>query len=636
MERDERRPRPPTREDSPKKLGLKQILAKAAVLTGREVEESAAIDTMEQKVAVYGENGAVEPPYDPDSLLNYIEMTPHLRPCIDAYAQNIEGYGYQPVVIEPWIGDIDSDVATESIRNALLIERWVDEEEAALEGAETPEPESEDDEEEENNSGEVTDEEIEAVREGIKNKLLRERYMFDAFFKNCCSMMSFTKLRRITRGDIESNGWGAWEMLRDGAGRLKRLNYVPGYTVRPLTNEGELIEAIEPDPVTPISEGREVKVYRRFRRYVQIVGGRKVFYKSPGDPRVISRQTGNIYESVEDMRKPEDKEGEGKLAMTANELIYIALHDPRTPCPPPRWIGNLLAVLGVREADEANYFYLDGNAIPPGILFISGGKVSRDMKDRLERRGTAELSGPQNNHKILVVEATPMKFKGDDRTLLPSIHYESLRDSQRDDAMFTNYDERSADRIGASFRLPPMIRGYTPSNLNRATAIAALSFAEGQVFEPEREEIDWVVNKYILPEIGVSLHKFKSNSPPTRSPEEIAELIKVTAPHGGLLPFEIRDMLSTALNKSMVKIQEEWVRWPMPMTLVGMGNGASPAPDGGVGDSGSIADTAQKLEQLRQRVEAIVTNELRAIGMGMEVSASYRDPSDLEVDDGTE
>jgi len=626
-------------------VDIREVLAKAAVMTGRSVDESQAIGALDRRREVYGDAGAVEPPYDPESLLNYIELTPHVAPNIAAYQTNIEGYGFQAVVCESWMEDLDSEEATEAIRNALQIERWVEEEEAALDAAEKadedePDPELDPDAGEpvdEDDDGEITDQEIDDVREQLRVALRREQFLFEAFFKTCCSAMSFIKLRRVTRYDIEAHGWGAWEMLTDGYDRLKRLNYIPGYTVRPLRDEGELVEVTEPDPVTPLSEGREVLVHRRFRRYVQIVGDRKSYYKSPGDPRVISATTGTIYKSVQEMRRPEEDGGEGKDAKEANELIYIPLHDPRSPCPPPRWIGNLLAVLGVREADETNYFYLDSSAIPPGILFVGGGKVPRDMKDRLEQRMTQEFGGSENRHKILVVEAHPMKQKGEERTLMPTMEFESLRSAQQNDATFTNYDERSADRIGASFRLPPMLRGYTPKNLNRATAIAALSFAEEQVFEPEREDIDWVVNKYILPRIGVGLHKFRSNSPPTRSPEEIADLIKVAAPHGGLLPYEIRTLLGDALNRGLAKVEEEWSRWPMPMTLAGIGEGGQVVPE--EGDEEQVATMAQltnQLNQLAKRVEAILTDELRQAGFDMDLSAEFRDVDDLEAeeDDG--
>jgi PBSX family phage portal protein len=658
--------------EEPQRLDIRQALAKAAVMTGRQVDEPSAIAEMEERRDAYGDVGAVDPPYDPESLLNYIELTPHVSPNISSYQNNIDGYGYRSVLIEPWMEDLKSKEAREAVANAIMIERWVEEEEAALaaaakarkaeEGVTAPgieepteEPlagpeggEGQDDDEADGSDG-VTDEEIDAAIEKLRVQIRRDRFLFDSFFKTCCSKMSFVKLKRITRYDIEGHGWGAWEMLNDGLGRLKRLNYIPGYTVRPLKDEGELVDTVEPDPITPLSEGREVTVPQRFRRFVQIVGSQKVYYKSPGDPRIVSRTTGKIYDSLQAMRKPADADdpGEGKDAVDANELIYYSLHDPRTPCPPPRWIGNLLAVLGVREADETNYFYLDASAIPPGILFVAGGKVPRDMKDRLEGRLTSEFAGAENRHKILVVEAHPMKLKGEERTLLPSMEFESLREAQQTDATFTKYDERSADRIGASFRLPPMLRGYTPKDLNRATAIAALGFAEGQVFGPEREDMDWTINKYILPRIGVKLHAFKSNSPPTRSPEEIAELIRVSAPHGGILPYEIRNLIGESLNTPLAKVTDKWAFWPMPMTLAGLGEGSEAAPEtGGIGDGTgdgeddaaalTLSKVVARIDELQKRVAAIVTEELRSIGFEGDVTARVYDAGGAPVDGDTE
>lgn len=637
-----RKERPAPRKNTGKEhLSVRAALAKAAVLTGRAVDESAALQAINRSEVQYGEQGAVEPPYNPESLLNYVELTPHLTPCIDAYKQNIEGYGYQWDYAEPWMEDLESPEARKAVENALLIERLVDEEEAAFEATQEQQDKANDGLESEGDpagdsggdSIEVTDEEVDQALKQLEVELLREQFRFDAFFKNCCSIMSFTKLRRITRQDIESNGWGAWEMLMDGFGTLKRLNYIPGYTVRPLKDEGELVEVQEDDPVTPLSDGRQTMVRRRFRRYVQIVGSQKSFFKSPGDPRVISRTTGKVYESVEDLRRPEDAQdnpGEGKDAQEANQLMYIALHDPRTPCPPPRWVGNLLAVLGVREADESNYFYLESNAIPPGILFVAGGKVPPQIKDRLEQRMTQELGGAENSHKIMVVEAHPMKLKGEERTMLPSMEFQSLRDAQQNDATFTNFDERSADRIGASFRLSPILRGYTPDNLNRATATTAVAFAEQQVFQPEREDIDWLINRDILPPIKVKLLKFRSNSPPTRSPEEIAELIKVSAPHGGLLPYEIRSLLGDALNRTLTKIEEEWAKKPMPMTLSGIGGTTADS----LGEEGTtVANLMAQMDEMSKRVESIVTAELRGIGVDAAVTANWRGLDEIEVED---
>ncbi len=649
-------------------LGKKQILAKAAALTGNAVSEATAIQAIDAREDSFAEQGAVIPDYDPEALLNFVEISPHLAPNIAAYVQNIEGYGHQRVVAESWMEDLDGEEAFEAVRQALIIEAWADAEEQALaaedgrnelKSALAAVREKYDDAkrkgrapstiakwqkavgdaedalaeyEEEQAPGDtnaydedsITDDVVMAKLQELGMRLRREQFLFDAFFKNCCSTMSFEKLRRIVRQDIESHGWGCIEMERDGYGRLKRLTYVPAYTVRPLKQRSEVIEVIEDDSITPLSEGREITVKRRFTVYVQMVNGEKVYFKSPGDPRVVSRTTGRTYETVGEMRRAEDNEDRGYTAQPANDLLWMSLHSPKTACPPPRWIGNLLQVLGGREADETNYFYLRNNAIPSGILFVTGGTIPTDIKDRLENRLAAEVRGSEGAGKVLVVQARPMgKTSADGRAIMPEMSFQSLRDAKEDDSLFTGYDERGADRIGASFRLSPILRGYTPATLNRATAIAAVDLAEQQVFQPEREDDDWFINKHVIPEIGIKYHRFVSNSPPTRSVDDVVNVIKAGAPQGGLLPYEVRQLLSDLLNRPLPKIQEEWARNPMVMTLAGLSGGAPAVTETGEGLDNELVDLTKRLANIEARVRSVVTEELAAVGMDVDVSAAF-------------
>ena len=624
------------KKDAEQVLTVRDFLAKARVLTGNAVDESQAIEDMQKEEETWGKLGATVPPYDPASLLRYKELSPHLEPNIASYEQNIEGYGFTAKPIESWMVNLDGDDATQAIENAIRIERWAAEEDERFmseaekqdeDEEEPPAEETPEDIDEGELAEEVTEEEVNTWREEIKSQMQREQFLFDSWFKNCCSEMSFTELRRITRGDYESHGWGAWEYLRDSYGRLKRLRYIPGYTVRPLQHKGEQVEVIEDASLTPLSQDREIMVKRTFPIYVQIVGSQKVYFKSPGDPRVVSRTTGKVYKNEKELRRnaDADKPGEGKDAKEANELLYIAQHDPQTPCPPPRWIGNLLRVLGTREADETNYYYLNNNSIPPALLMISGGTIAKRVKERLQSRIKAELEGAGKNHRILVVEANGAGKPGE-RNFAPTMEFKSLREAQQSDALFTKYDERSADSIGASFRLPPLLRGYTPSSLNRATAIASMHFAEQQVFQPEREKMDWIINKYIMPEIGIRYLRFESNSPPTKSAEELSDLIKSAAPYGGMIPAEIREVVGDILNRPLTKLDDEWVKIPMPMTLAGLGGAAPPASP----------EEAAQLRGIEERVASIVTAELRAAGYDMDVSAGFVDAPDAGADDGEE
>jgi capsid portal protein len=640
-------------DDEHKPLTVRELLAKARAMTS-DVEESAAIDAISAEEQTWRSMQAVLAPYDPESLLRYIEITPHLRPCIDAMAHNIDGFGFTSGPVEPWIDSTDDEKALQAVKDAMAIEAWVTEEEEARAAEAEAEKLSEriaeltrksatprtlrkwqrrlDLIKEKPPASDIDDEEIDNTAEAelkrIRDQYKRERYLFDAWFKHCCSESSFVDLRKKVRADAESHGWGTVEWLRDATGRLKRLQYVPAYTVRPLKDRGESIAVVEDDSITPLSKNRETVVSRRFWLYVQQVDGRKVYFKSPGDPRIVSRTTGKIYETVEDLQRPTDakKPGEGKEAVEANELMWLGKHDPKTPCSPPDWIGNLLSVLGGREADETNYFYLRDNAIPSGLLFCHGGTVPRVTKARIEHRMAHELKGAQGSGKIMVVEAKPGKGAAPgEKSMLPSLTFQSLRDAHTDDALFSKYDLRGGDRIGASFRLSPILRGYTPSDLNRATAIAALYFAEQQVFSPLRNSFDWNMTKYILPEIGVRLLVFKSLSPPTTSPGEVGDFVRATAPHGAFTPAELRDIAGETMNRKMIQIDEEWTKRPLLLTLNGQGGG---------GEAATTADNAEIAARLRGieiKVAQIVTEELRAVGLDYEVGAGFVDNSEGDL-----
>lgn len=626
-----RRKRKPSTADEPMPMTRLELLAKASVAAGDAVDEATAIEAIKHRNDKWADLMAVEAPYDPETMLKLTELTPHLCPNLEAYSVNIDGYGHRMVPVEAWMKDLDSDEARDTIRNALEFERWIDSQDASLADQETKKVEEEGQGEQEVGDEDddlfVSDEEVDQTIENLKDAIRREHFIAKAWFKNCCSTMSFERLRRVTRWDKEAVGWSCIEMITDGYGRLRRLNYVPAHTVRPVDDSGELVEVVEPDPVTPLSENREVRVRRRFPRYVQSVNEKKVYFKSPGDPRVVSRYTGYVYKDIKEMERNSEKEGDDPKP--ANAMLWISHHNPTTPCSPPRWAPALLRVLGTREADETNYYHLKNKTMSSGILFVSGGRVPGEVKERIERSLIAELQGSRNTSRILVVEALPMKGAPSDRSMLPQLEYKSLRDAHQTDGMFSEYDARAADTIGAAFRQSPLLRGYTPSDLNRATADAALRFTETQVYEPERRDFDWSMNKHIIPNIGIKYLMFESLGPPARSADEIGEFVKSVAPHGGLLPHEIRDLAASALNTSLESVQEEWTKHPMAMTLAGIpASGAVHPEDDEAGDI-----VAQRLRQVEERVAMIATGELRDAGLDDITARAYFVGRDKDEED---
>ncbi|MFP2964096.1 phage portal protein [Myxococcus sp. 1LA] len=314
-----------------------------------------------------------------------------------------------------------------------------------------------------------------------------EKARLESFFDFCCFDSSFVELRRRTRHDLEVTGNAYWEVLRDGKGDIARFVYVPSYTVRLLPLDKEAVEVRERVRISAVSFDT-VTTRRRLRRYIQVQGSERVYFKSFGDSRVISRLTGRAFPAVASLKVADASDG------PATELIHFAIHSPRSPYGIPRWVGTLLSVLGSRQMEEVNYLYFNNKSVPPLALLVSGGRLSDASVPRIERFIEENLKGKANFHKILILEADGAGTGDGGRA---KIELRPLTDAQQQDALFQAYDARNIDKVGSAFRLPPLLRG-DGRDFNRSVAEAQLRFAEDQVFQPERDEFDFLLNRQVL------------------------------------------------------------------------------------------------------------------------------------------
>ena len=220
----------------------------------------------------------------------------------------------------------------------------------------------------------------------------------------------------------------------------------------------------------------------------------------------------------------------------ATELLHFAIHSPRSPYGVPRWVGTLLSVLGSRQMEEVNFLYFENKSVPPMALLVSGGRISEASVPRIERFIEENLKGKANFHKILILEADGAGTGDGGRA---KIELRPLTDAQQQDALFQVYDERNIDKVGSAFRLPRLLRGES-KDFNRATAESALRFAEDQVFQPERDEFDFLMNRKVLADMGLRFWRFRSQTPVTRDPERMTEMVERLVRVGVLTPEEGR------------------------------------------------------------------------------------------------
>jgi PBSX family phage portal protein len=504
--------------------------------------------------------GALEPPYDPRQLAELFEHTSALRPNVDAYATNIDGFGYR---FEPVL-DFDSEDAPKKVADALRTER-------AYRGAPVGEPAGAD---------------VHAVVATLAHAARAERARLEAFVESCTFERSFVSLRRRTRIDLEVTGNAYWEVLRNARGQIARFVYVPACSVRLCPTEPQPVLVRERVRTSPIGLD-ELSVPRRVRQYVQVEGGPPVYFRALGDPRTVSRTTGRVFADLAALRAADATDA------PATEMIHFALHSPLSPYGVPRWIGALLCVMGSREQEEVNLSYFSNKSVPPLAILVSGGRVGGNAVATIERYLEENIKGKGGFHRALILESEGTGQGQGKITLQP------LTAAQQQDGLFQAYDERNIDKVGATFRLPRILRGDSRDS-NRATSESSLRTAEEQVFQPERDEFDHGMNQLLLNELGIRFWRMKSQAPVTRDPERMTEMIERLVRVGVLTPEEGRRLAGDVFNTEFRTLEADWTKRPITLTLAGIQNGVQDvrpaAPDVNV--------EAKRLLALRNELEA--------------------------------
>ena len=500
----------------------------------------------------FSTHGALVPPFDPEDLCALYRVSNSLRPNVDAYQTNIDGFGHR---FEPVI-NLESEDADEQIRNALFLERLHDEN--IDPGDDLPE-----------NVEEFlpSDEEIEKARADIKMHMRLEKAWLKNFFDFCCPDISFSELRQRSRQDREVIGWGTWEALRNDEGEVAQFNYLPGFSIRllPLDKPVEVAMRVR---ISDLSF-EEVTMKRRFRRFIQVFEDQMMFFKEFGDPRVVSKKTGEIIPVDKDGKALFEDEEDGP----ATELLYFPIHNPESAYGVPRWIGNLLSVIGSRQSEEVNFLYFDGKGVPPMAILVGGGRLSGNSIDRIRDFIKNNIKGRKNFHSVMVLEAETASGKQVENAGKVKIEMKPLTAAQHNDALFQNYDERNINKVGMAFRLPRMLRGDI-RDFNRSTADAALAFAEMQVFQPEREDFDFMINrKLLLNEFGIRYWKYVSNAPVTRDPAVVAKMIKDLMNANAVTAIDMRPLLEEVFNREFRTITADWAKQPVPLTVAGIQTG---------------------------------------------------------------
>lgn len=300
-----------------------------------------------------------------------------------------------------------------------------------------------------------------------------------AFFEETYPGESFRDLRRQLGKDLERVGHCYIEVIRRLTGEIMFLRRLDPKMMR-LVKKGE--ERRSKVKVWRGGKMVEVPMMVRWRRFVQTLNGTQLLYfKEYGCPDPMSSKTGQW--------------GAATVTEAASEIIYMTRDDDAlTPYGVPAWLAQIPSVLGSRKAEELNLTFFDHGGVPPMMVFVNGGSLTPAAAQALRQH----LNGG-NKHTIPVIETVSTGGSIESPSAV-KVTIERFGSERQDDSMFENYDERCEKRVRRAWRLPPLFIGAT-DDYNFASAYASYLVAEAQVFAPERQEFDDMINRKIMREL---------------------------------------------------------------------------------------------------------------------------------------
>lgn len=544
-----------------KLLGRNDLLmAKVEVASGDAVDVPTAMNLIGKSRDAWTGTKAEKTAYPPVTLNKLVERSSLLRPNIEGMVMGVHGHGFR---IEP-IVDLTDDNIEQQVEDAILLERDADREaaiQALIDGEDELSPEEA--EKQVPFDAKVSEGEIKERIDQLKWEIARQMFRCRTWFRESGVDKPWADIVKDMWRDREAIGHGAWEFTRNSRGAITRVTYIPGHTIFPVTNSSAWVEAEGRQQVSPIATA-PAPVLHRFRTFVQVIGSKKVYFKELGDPRAMSGHSGKVFKDMDEMEAKEKEH-----AVAAGEVLYFAIHSPSTEAGVPRYTGNIQNVLGQLEAEDTTMMYFANKSVPVGAWVVEGGILTDEVSKSIVDQTRNMVKGTKNFSNVMIITvATPRSMEGTNQR--PRVQFIDLMNMNKDDAGWIKYGRDNRDKVGSSFRQPPLMRGEAPSDLTRANAYASIEFTDTYNYSPERLSFDWIMNERLLPDLGYDLVKYVTNSPVTTDPEMISKIMEVGGKYGGLTPNDERKISADALNLDMNPIEEEWGNQPLAMTLAGL------------------------------------------------------------------
>lgn len=363
--------------------------------------------------------------------------------------------------------------------------------------------------------------------------------------------MPFKDVLQKTIDYREQCGIAYIEVVRNGVGEVVECNAVdPEFITQ--TTQGP-IEEYE----TTIND-KKINRRRRFRKFKQMVNNIEVWYKEFDFPKFIDYRTGQITDT---------HNGEYE----ANELLSFKIGSEIYGT--PRWWGQSVNCQGSKMAEFVNYNYFVEGRHTPVMIVVKGGTLSDKSWTDLQQYMN-DIKGYKNSHGFIVLEVEAVEQGvaslglSDDKGNKIDVEIKDLSPMLQQDALFTQYLDRNETGVQSSFNLPDIYVGKT-KEYNRATAYAAIEITEKQVFQPERNSFNWVINNILLKDYNFKTVKAELVAPKFSNIDDLYKILLIVDKAGGLNPLLAQKLLQKyTADIEIEEYTEDWSKMPIEVLKV--------------------------------------------------------------------
>lgn len=378
----------------------------------------------------------------------------------------------------------------------------------------------------------------------MKAEWNRLEKIIDLLTMDCSTKEVFEK---VVEGR-EKYGISYIEVIRDMKGNVSQIEYI---------NDPETIDMTCPlEPYVDIDyfyKGEVITRKKKFKKYRQSVGGKTVYFKEFGDPRIMDRRSGMYLGSDKNVTEIDiDNQANELLEFKIGTMYYGEV----------RWIGQVLTLDGNRRAEILNNNYFREGRHIPLMIIIKGGKLSEKSFGKLNSY-MDDIKGENGQHGFIVLEAesedTETNFEDGSKV---DVEIKDLASILQKDELFQEYQDNGRRKTQSSFLLPDLYVGYT-TDFNRATAQTAMEVTEKQVFQPERESLAWILNNVLLNGYGFKHVKAVFDEPDITNPDDLQKVLNVTERAGGMTMNDARDLTGKILNKQVENYPDEIGNMPL-------------------------------------------------------------------------